>query len=290
MSQIPRNLVTALKKRITVTPGQNKTDIEMVFNEGDVLKMRIQSIQLETNKIEFSMQPFRVDSDDEDDYVVEGRETEEELEEAEKESRYNQDDEATQYDPEDLLLWWKGESYVKTPHDETVAEVDEELEVIMESEKIVEGTWRRLFEIDLREDEADFSSKIFDAEQKELEDEIGELSGLDEEMLEDSIGLGYGYKHNRAGSFISLSSLPDDWKSQLEFIKDLEAEENIEKKGLRSGKKGESAELISLINKMEHDAQQAAANRSKRNPENSAIGTSGLSVDPSISTIPPAQE
>ena len=42
---------------------------------------------------------------------------------------------------------------------------DEEAEVINESPAIVEGTWRRMFEVDMREDAADFSSKILEAGQ-----------------------------------------------------------------------------------------------------------------------------
>ena len=42
---------------------------------------------------------------------------------------------------------------------------------------IVEGTWRRMFELDMREDAADFSSKVIENELKELAEEIGELNG-----------------------------------------------------------------------------------------------------------------
>ena len=41
--------------------------------------------------------------------------------------------------------------------------VDEEAAVLNESPAIVEGTWRRLFEVDMREDAADFSTKILEA-------------------------------------------------------------------------------------------------------------------------------
>ena len=35
-----------------------------------------------------------------------------------------------------------------------------------------EGTWRRLFEIDLRADEADYSAKAVELDLKEIEEEI----------------------------------------------------------------------------------------------------------------------
>ena len=44
------------------------------------------------------------------------------------------------------------------------------LGVIVESDKIVEGTWRRMFELDLREDASDFASKAVEQETKALMD------------------------------------------------------------------------------------------------------------------------
>lgn len=268
VSQIPRSLVTALKKRITVEAGQNKSDVELVFQEGDVMKVRIQSVDVDTNKVEFSLQQYRANEEDEDDYVVEGRETEEELEEAEKNGRDDQDEDLVPYDAEELLLWWRGAAYVKSDASEA-AKVDEDLEVIMESTAIVEGTWRRLFEIDLRADEADYSAKAVELDLKEIEEEIGELGGLDDDVTSDPIGFGVGGDkgpRSRAGSFIALSSLPEEWKSQISFLKELETEEQTILKGLKSGKKGESSELASLIAKVEAEAVNAASARSSRRP------------------------
>lgn len=267
VSQIPRSLVTVLKKRTTVEPGQNKSDVELVFQEGDVMKVRVQSVDADNNKVEFSMQQYRADQDDEDDYVVEGRETEEELEEMEKNSRDNVEDDAAPYDPEELLLWWRGAAFIKSDATEA-AKVDEELEVIMESNTIVEGTWRRLFEVDLRADEADFSAKAVELDLKEIEEEIGELGGLDQDLISDPIGFGVtsekGSARSRAGSFISLSSLPEEWKSQISFLKELETEEQTVLKGLKGGKKGDSTELASLIAKVEAEAANAASARASR--------------------------
>lgn len=44
----------------------------------------------------------------------------------------------------------------------SVAVEDEEVTIVNESPSIVEGTWRRMFELDMREDAADFSSKILE--------------------------------------------------------------------------------------------------------------------------------
>ena len=72
------------------------------------------------------------------------------------------------FDPEDTLLWWRGAPYKKAQ-----AEVDAETlmatteaGVTQESSSIVEGTWRRLFEIDLRADMNESSSKQLEQEAK----------------------------------------------------------------------------------------------------------------------------
>jgi predicted RNA-binding protein with RPS1 domain len=268
-SQIPRGLINALRKRVTIIPGQNKSDVENFFHEGDVIKMRVQSVSTDSNKIELSMQPISQSEEDDDDYVVEGRETDEEAEEAEREAREREDDSISNYDPEALLLWWNGEAYHKIIDEAELAAVDEELEVVNESEDIVEGTWRRLFEIDMREDEADFSSKATELDLKEQDEEIGELSGLDNDMI-DSIGFGTEYKRNKLGAFVSLNSLPEEWKNQLNFIKELDTEETQKQKGLRAGKAGETIELNSLVQKMEKDAQDALQSRQARNTRQEA--------------------
>jgi hypothetical protein len=94
------------------------------------------------------MLPYRSAADDEDDYVVEGRDPE--GEEGKNNFEDTTEDEVVDYNAEDTLLWWRGAPYVKSSSAEEVA-LDEEIEVINESSSIVEGTWRRMFEIDLRE-------------------------------------------------------------------------------------------------------------------------------------------
>jgi len=116
------------------------------------------------------------------------------------------------------LVWWKGKPYAKAV-DTNVA--DEEVAIIEESEKLVEGTWRRMFELDLREDEKDFSSKILEKEYAELKEEIGELEGLDDELIDSfDIGMDYGAPLKAFGSFVSMSTLPLDWKSEMTFVKE----------------------------------------------------------------------
>jgi ribosomal protein S1 len=152
-SQVPRELISALKGRTPIPTGLNKTDVEALFGEGDVIKVRVKAASNDKGKLELSMLPYKADENEEDDYVVEGRDAEGE----EFKPEYNEDDNTDSYDAQDTLLWWKGQPYVKTEMAE--AAVDEEIGIISESTDLVEGTWRRMFELDLRADQLDFSSK-----------------------------------------------------------------------------------------------------------------------------------
>ena len=50
-----------------------------------------------------------------------------------------------------------------------------------------------------------------EAEIKELEEEIGELNGLDDDMV-DCVGFGQSFQPTKIGSFVSMSAIPADWK------------------------------------------------------------------------------
>jgi hypothetical protein len=97
-----------------------------------------------------------------------------------------------------LLISLQGAPYKKSSSEEDSGPADEESDIVLESTNIIEGTWRRMFELDMREDAADFSSKLMETELKELEDEIGELSGLDDELA-DSMGFGSAVSMNSKG-------------------------------------------------------------------------------------------
>ena len=221
MNRIPIGLIKALK---TIAPPQasgntNKTDVELLFSVGDVVKCRLNSYTAATKKLELAMTPKKTDENEDDGYVVEGRDAEGE----EDTPVVAVEDDQEDYDPEDTLLWWRGAPYKKTADETDVSTLlaDEEGIIVQESEKIIEGTWRRLFELDLREDASDFASKIQEAELKELEEEIGELSGLDDELV-DSLGFGTTLNTKRFGSFVPIDSLPDAWKKDMSFFRDTE--------------------------------------------------------------------
>jgi hypothetical protein len=205
-SRIPRDLISALKRRAPIAPGGNKTDIEALFTVGDVVRVRTQEVSEANRRLELSMLAFKNDADDDDDYVVEGRDPEGEEDKFAAQDADDEEETET-FDSESTLIWWRGAPYVKIAGESSGPKVDEDFQVLDESIKIVEGTWRRMFEVDLREDEQDFNSKAMEAEMKELEEEIGELGGMDDDMI-DCVGFGSSTHTQRVGSFVSMSSLP----------------------------------------------------------------------------------
>lgn len=205
-SRIPRDLISALKRRAPIAPGGNKTDVEALFTIGDVVRVRTQEVAVGSRRLELSMLQYKNESDEDDDYVVEGRDPE--GDEDKFDNQDTDDEEETEsFDPESTLIWWRGAPYVKIAVESAGSKIDEDFQVLDENIKIVEGTWRRMFEVDMREDEQDFNSKAMEAEMKELEEEIGELGGMDDDMI-DCVGFGSSTHTQRVGSFVSMSSLP----------------------------------------------------------------------------------
>lgn len=115
----------------------------------------------------------------------------------------------------------------------------------------------------MREDELDFSAKAAEAELKELEEEIGELNGLDDE-LGDSFGLGTRFMGNTLGARFVF---PEEWKEQLSFYKELEESASTKTSIIRGGKKADNLEFDGVIREIELDLDRAAA---KKRPEASA--------------------
>jgi len=150
-------------------------------------------------------------------------------------------------------VWWRGAPYVPTGNSD--AEVkDPELEIVNESGSLVDGVWRRMFEIDMRKDEADFSSREKDEELAELAEEIGELDGMEGD-LDDFIDTSVTLKTNRLGNFISKSILPADWSSQLNFFEELETATKDTLKELRQGKKGEQLKFEELLRSLDSGSE-----------------------------------
>lgn len=85
-----------------------------------------------------------------------------------------------------------------------------------------------------------------------MEEEIGELGGLDEDLI-DATGFGYKPKYS-LGSSIAASVLPADFKAQLEFFKEVEASEQALNTQLRRGKEAEKEQFEAMIKEAELEA------------------------------------
>ena len=257
-SRVPRDLVSRLKQRASLVDGSatvdNVTDIQRLFSAGDVVKVRVNSVAADTQRIELSMLPHRASDDDEDDYVVEGRDPE--VVEGSYQRNDDEEEEDVQHDVEETLLWWRGSPYVKTLYSSQQHIVaNEEEEVIMENSAVVEGTWRRMFEVDMRQDQADFSTKAREAEEAELEEEIGELVGLDESILPGIFGSSSG----AFGRSVSVAAMPNEWKDAIQFFKNAREAEDSSFSLLRQGKVQEQSEFEALLREVE--SEMAAAQR-----------------------------
>lgn len=103
-SRVPRELTSALKKLAPVSTTANKTDVEQLFSEGDIIRCRVQSVDAAAKKLELSMLPFR-SRDDDDDVVIEGREDEEESADVVEEEPEEV------FDAQSTLIWWRGKPY-----------------------------------------------------------------------------------------------------------------------------------------------------------------------------------
>lgn len=279
-SQIPKDLLAALKLRAPMDKTANKTAVEQLFSEGDVVSVRVNSYG-GPKKIDMSMIPPKQE-DDEDDYVVDGRD--EEPEEGQQQGKQrrpnrfadmsNEDSVAiSSFDGQKKLLWWKGEPYVPIYNDGS-QNVDAETSIITESDKIVEGTWRRMFELDMREDAADFSSKVNDQEAKELSEDIGELMGMDEDMFEDSAVTLMTASGNKAGLNFDLGNLPDEWKAEIDFFKETETTSSSRSTLFKSGKSNEQQEFDAIIREIESDIA--------RNPKADAVEETPAPAEESV--------
>ncbi len=255
--QIPRDLMASLKKQVDMSNPGEKTEVEMLFQEGDVVSCRVNSFN-GPKKVDMSMLPPKDEADD-DDYVVDGRDPEEGDEEKggrpRRPSKYAEDNidsqEVSGFSGESKLLWWRGAPY--TPLGRPGNDEDIEMAVIKESDKVVEGVWRRMFEVDLREDAADFSSRVEAQELKELQSDIGELMGLDDDMFEmnDLTMMSRGPSSVGAGAMGLMDQLPEDWKSELSFFKETSTTQSALDTMYKGGKAAEQSEFDALIREVE---------------------------------------
>lgn len=226
--------------------------LQTIFSTGDVVKFRVHAVSAEQRRLELSMLPYIASADDDDGYIVEGRDPEgEEFDDYDAEGDDDQDDD---YDPEDTLLWWRGAPYDKVG---TVAsQEDEEFAVLKESSELNEGAWRRMFDSDMKQQQADFSSKTQEMELKEIAAEIGDMEGVDIEIEEFNSAMSSAGKF---GTYIGMSDFPDDWKKEIAFFEEIETSESKFFGELRAGKKGDESEISLLLEQVEAELASAPA-------------------------------
>lgn len=270
---------TAAKKKPTKKAADSKSELEVLFAVGDVVKVRVQSVDSAAGKVDFSMMPYKQgeqDGSQESEYIVEGRDPEGEESRYEEERRAAEEVQAFQhrFDAEDALLWWRGLPYVKTATQRSLAAMQhtQEERVIYESQDIVDGTWRRMFELDMRQDAADFSNKGYDAEMKEIAEEIGELAGLDEDLRSTDRFDTSDYQNKvKFGAFVDSSIFPAAWREELDFFQRLEEREKEIDAKLRGGKKYDREEFEAAV----RQAQAGAAEMGTRMGRGTSRTSSG---------------
>jgi len=199
----------------------------------------------------------------------------------------DQDDEdKTEFDPESVLLWWRGSKYVPAGYDDsdiedadgfifdmdvmgeiTTSSVDEvrsdenrdaDFNFVLERGDLVEGAWRRAFEEDLQRDESDYESKAVTLDQEEIADEIGDIDGIDDDMtLNDAVGFG-NKPIMTLGNFVNAEKLPEEWRKQLSFFQEQqEIDEAITKK-IKGGRKADMEEFEQMLASIEANLQSAS--------------------------------
>lgn len=260
ISRIPRQLrdiLVARSPKPVVAEGEEAPPVmQTIFSTGDVVKMRVHSVSTEQRRLELSMLPYIASADDDDGYIVEGRDPEgEEFDDYGVDGDDDQDDD---YDPEDTLLWWRGAPYDKVGS--VASQEDEEFAVLRESSELNEGAWRRMFDSDMKQQQADFSSKTQDMELKEIAAEIGDLEGVDLEMEDFNSAMNSAGKF---GTFIGMSGLPEEWKKEIAFFEEIETNESKFSGELRAGKKGDESEFNLLLEQVEAELVSAAPPKSK---------------------------
>lgn len=229
--------------------AEDDEEYDFLDEEDDIKDLNESNVDIISSSSTSSNKPQRSKRrDDTDDVVAED----------------SQEDESLLFNPLSTLLWWNGESFnnilKRNANLLNSNIVNEEIEILTESKDVIEGTWRRLFEVDMRADEMDFSSKALEAEIKELEEEIGELNGIDED-LDDSLSLGSNlsssFKGTTIGSHISASLLPNEWKNDLQFFQELNVNSELKQSNLKRGKKLEQEEFEKVVREIELEASQS---------------------------------
>jgi len=200
-------------------------------------------------------------------------------EEEEFDLNLDDDEEKTEFDPESVLLWWRGAKYTPAGYDDTAIEdsdefifklnvmgdiststIDEiradesrdaDFNFVLERGDLVEGIWRRAFEEDLQQDENDYESKAVDLDIAEINEEIGDVDGIDSDMtVRDAAGFGTRPVMT-LGNFVNAEKLPEEWRKQLSFYTEQAEMDEATDKKVKAGAKGDMEEFVAVLASIE---------------------------------------
>jgi hypothetical protein len=225
-----------------------------------------------------------------DDYIVEGRDPEGEEFQAEDALRLQQEQErAAAFDPEDAMVWWRGDAYTKAAERQlrnmTPAQRRERMDlqamhVVQESQEMTDGTWRRMFEVDMREDQQDFSSKGMKKEMDELAQEIGCLEGMDMNILDTNrYRTSDPMSKSTFGAFVDPSIFPPAWREEITFFRELEEREKEIDAYLRAGKKGDQLEIDEVFRAARERGERGQGGRGGARQSRGGPGAGGAGGD-----------
>lgn len=241
------------REQIPSIEGRNRTDVlEKIFHVGDVIKVRIDNVNEESSRVEMSMFPMSTSDDDEESSDDSHDDDEEFVDEDSDDEQIDSIDEevdTNQFNVESVLLWWKGSPYVPSADLQPAENVDLVKEVMHESAEVVDGTWRRMFEVDLQEDADDFSTKVLEEEVKELEEEIGELKEMDDSFF--SAAKEEEQVMDHLAGYITPEKLSSEWLDRLEFVKESRSVRVEYNSKVRAKKTREHAEFAQLLSELE---------------------------------------
>lgn len=178
------------------------------------------------------------------------------------------------FDPEDTLIWWRGDAYLKTEErfkrDMTRAQrlaimEKQAFDVIYESTEMVDGTWRRAFEQDLALDQHDSTSRGRRKLLEEIDAQIGALAGLDGSKIIDMAihKTSDPFEKVKFGVFVDPNIIPPEWRDQIDFFRVAEEREKAIATRLRAGKKGDRLAMLEVIREVQRTTEARALAQGK---------------------------
>ena len=96
-----------------------------------------------------------------------------------------------------------------------------------------------------------------------MQEDIGELMGLDDDMFAEPETLTLSMSSPKVGTFQvgALDGLPEDWRNEMEFYKDLESVESTTMTMMKAGKTNDQSEFEGIMRVVESDIEAKSPRR-----------------------------